>query len=445
MAIIVEDQFIDIDLTSLHLHSPDVAPGGAAWTELQGDWIISGNRAINTLAANNARALIDAGVADEIILSASCAHNTGSTSVQRDVGLVIRADLADTWYQVGFNEFSGVFRIVEVNASVFTEVASVSVAIAPDTFHTIVATVSGQTITATLDGANEISYSNASLNQASTLHGIRGRDPTTQFEWFLIETADAGQDDLTATGITTGAPVLGSPGIGQTHKLTSAGAVSGIPEISGLTLGQTHLLTAFWSSAGSPVLGSPTLGQTHELVVSSLVAGSAVLGQPSLTPIYQLTVPDLVAGQPILGQPTISQIHELTSAGAVTGQPILEQPTLSSTQTYNLTALHLETGDPVVGIPSLGQTQVLTAESVQSGEAVIELPDLGQTHVLAAELLAAGSVVVGSPTLFIGIIEVPFERTYRLMPAPPTPQFEIREIEIREDRVYKFPPCINGG
>jgi len=227
-------------------------------------------------------------------------------------------------------------------------------------------------------------------------------------------------DDLTGANLATTAPVLGQPTLSQTQVITGANLTPGGITMGQPDLGQTHILTSSDVVSGIPVYFGLTLGQTHSLLGSSSSTGQPVFETPSLSSTDSMLGSDLVASQPVLGQPDLRQTHILT-------------------------ALHSTTGAPTFGIPTLGQTQVLVPGSVQSGQVIIELPDLGQTHNLIAEELATSSVVVGSPTLFIGIIEVPFERTYKFEANLPTPQFEIREIEIRENRVFRFPPRLIGG
>lgn len=62
---------------------------------------------------------------------------------------------------------------------------------------------------------------------------------------------------LTATGVDTGAPSVGTPSIGQTHVLTASGVDVGAPSVGTPSIGQTHVLTATGVSTGAPTITLP--------------------------------------------------------------------------------------------------------------------------------------------------------------------------------------------
>jgi hypothetical protein len=121
------------------------------------------------------------------------------------------------------------------------------------------------------------------------------------------EVASAGVDELTADSIATGAPVLGTPALGQAHALAATGI-----------------------TAGAPTLGAPALGQAHALVADGLAAGAPVLGSPAVGQVHALAAPALAAGPPVLGTPTLAQIHALVAGGITTGAPVLGSPALNA-------------------------------------------------------------------------------------------------------------------
>ena len=145
-------------------------------------------------------------------------------------------------------------------------------------------------------------------------------------------------DDLTATDLITGSPVLGTPALGQAHALTAS-----------------NLTTS------APVLGTPALSQVHALTATALVVGSPALGTPSLTEnapdVDALTAVDLVVGSPALGTPAFGQIHVLGSDGLVTGSPVLCSPSI--TQIHTLEALGLTVGVPVLGTPAINGSDIV--------------------------------------------------------------------------------------
>ena len=150
--------------------------------------------------------------------------------------------------------------------------------------------------------------------------------------------ASAGTDNLTASDLVTGSPVLGTPALGQAHALTATGITT-----------------------SAPVLGSPALGQVHELTVTALIVGAPVLGTPSLSEnaadVDALTAVDLVVGSPVFGTPSLGQIHVLGSDGIVTGAPVLGSPSI--TQIHTLEALGLTVGVLVLGAPALNGSDIV--------------------------------------------------------------------------------------
>jgi hypothetical protein len=167
--------------------------------------------------------------------------------------------------------------------------------------------------------------------------------------------ASAGTDNLTASDLVIGSPVIGTPALGQVHALTATGITTSAPVLAAPALGQVHRLSATALTVSPPVLGTPAVGQIHSLTTSALVVGSPVLGTPLLTEnapdVDALTAVDLVVGSPVLGTPSLGQIHVLGSDGLVTGAPVLGSP--SMVQVHELSALGLTVGAPVLGTPIL--------------------------------------------------------------------------------------------
>jgi hypothetical protein len=91
----------------------------------------------------------------------------------------------------------------------------------------------------------------------------------------LLTPASAGTNNLTSQDITTGAPVIGSPTIGQTQALTAQDITAGAPVIDSPTLGQIQALTSQNITAGAPVIDAPTLGSGSAPIVSDTFTGEA--------------------------------------------------------------------------------------------------------------------------------------------------------------------------
>ena len=206
-----------------------------------------------------------------------------------------------------------------------------------------------------------------------------GSPLTTEAGAYLwsAEPPASGAHDLTATGLTTGAPALGAPALGQIHALAATGVVAGAPALGTPALGQMHALTATGAAVGAPVLGAPTLGQSHALTAAGITAGA-----------------------PIAGAPALGQAHALTATGVATGAPLLGSPSLG--EGVGLVAEGIAAGAPVAGSPALGQHHILGTNAVEAGAPVLGMPALVQVHDLIAEGLVAGAPVLGLPALTSG-------------------------------------------
>jgi hypothetical protein len=181
---ILEDTFTAADNTSLDAHT--IAPinrPATAWTERNGDWKIVGNEAKLAVGLQAAIATCDPGIAD-CILECSVKNDNTKTGSTYDDGIVARyADASHLW-QISISKSGNAFRIVETDTTVTTRASAVISITA--TYYTIKATLAGQSITATLDGANPLSYASAALNQTVTVHGIRGYATTDAIDSFKV-------------------------------------------------------------------------------------------------------------------------------------------------------------------------------------------------------------------------------------------------------------------
>jgi len=90
-----------------------------------------------------------------------------------DTGIVARWSDNNNYWLVSHNVEDQEFRIWEKNVGTYTKRASAAVALAGGTYYDIEAELDAQTITATLDGGNQISYGSAALNETETIHGMQ--------------------------------------------------------------------------------------------------------------------------------------------------------------------------------------------------------------------------------------------------------------------------------
>jgi hypothetical protein len=126
----------------------------------------------------------------------------------------------------------------------------------------------------------------------------------SQLRW---TTVGGGTDALTATNITTAAPTLGAPTIGQKHVLTSTSITTGATSVAAPTIGQKHALTSTAITTSAPTVGAPTIGQKHALTSTAITTAAPTLGAPTLLTTgtsYTLVATDITAGAPTLDAPT---------------------------------------------------------------------------------------------------------------------------------------------
>jgi hypothetical protein len=166
--LLILDRFVDANSTALASHA--IAPinkPGTSWTAQAGSYTIQGNKASTTGSPANpgAVATCDCRQANSTV---TCIVQ--ATSALCSIGVVLRWG-GGNFYLVQLST-SNSFDIFDWNGAAFTNHATTAFTMDTNP-HTIVAQISGTTITATLDGANQISFASASVNPTSTLVGLR--------------------------------------------------------------------------------------------------------------------------------------------------------------------------------------------------------------------------------------------------------------------------------
>ncbi len=160
------DHFTDTNGTAIASHTMDT---GAGWTLNSGSGVtIQSNKA----SWNGTQAYItaDAGQAD--VTQTALVKNLTANS-QR--GLIGRfTDTSNLWV-VGFNDQTTTnnWTITEIASGTSTNRATGSVTLTQGVEQTVAVTYSGSTITATVNGGNQISYGSATSNQTATRFGVR--------------------------------------------------------------------------------------------------------------------------------------------------------------------------------------------------------------------------------------------------------------------------------
>jgi len=208
-----------------------------------------------------------------------------------------------------------------------------------------------------------------------------------------------GTDALTANGITTGTPTLGSPTLGQVHALTGTAITATTPVLGHPVIGQVHILTTAGIIAGAPDLGTPAIGQVHVLTATAIATGAPAVGSPTVGQAHILTAAGIVAGAPLLGAAAIGQLHALAAVAITASSPVLGSPIIG--QIHALTGTAITAGQPALDTPAIGQVHALTASGIVTGTPEAGQPVIGLVHVLVAALLLAGAPVLGAPRLFL--------------------------------------------
>lgn len=237
---------------------------GFAWTEQIGEWQIVSNKLHGT-GSGDAQgqwvATVDTSEADVVIQATMQTDQAGGRP-----GIVMRYNEANSTFFSVQCQHSGtnMFRIIEHNPYGSRVIRAASAkTFNTNTDYAVLAIVGGSTITAFVDGGNRVSYSLATLNQTSTLHGLYNKDgDTPKFNNFVIwprtlpaadqATLDAWlpaaqtylfRDDFTtAESAPIVSPRLSEPGPGKLTVTESDGSFS----IDGNGLNFTSQSTPVW-------------------------------------------------------------------------------------------------------------------------------------------------------------------------------------------------------
>jgi len=171
------DTFTDTNGVSLADHTPDIDTSGAGWTVVTATCDIQSNAA--RVLATPSVATIDS-TASDFTLTVTVTPGNGAAS-----GVIFRRTNATAYWEVTVNDPGNNFLLREY-ASGYTTRDTANINITGGTPYTVVVTCSGTSISATLDGANTVSFT-SSNNQAATVVGLRSANQLSTF------------DDLTVT------------------------------------------------------------------------------------------------------------------------------------------------------------------------------------------------------------------------------------------------------
>lgn len=171
-SMIAFDAFTGSNGTAITSHAANY---GGAWTVFEGTYQIQGNKAQCVTATGGfPTAVMDVGQSDVTIDDTISIAVTGARHG-------IRARYSDngsteSGWRIVISNTDNTVKIFEVVDDVQTLRATVSLTINLNTDYALRVVARGTTISATVNGANPISYGSASTNQASTKHGLDDGD-----------------------------------------------------------------------------------------------------------------------------------------------------------------------------------------------------------------------------------------------------------------------------
>lgn len=166
--ILVRDTFTDADTTELQNHTPDLDRVGGGWTAGSTMQII-GNRLTPTTTTWRT-VQIDTGKAN---VEHTCTFCIGGHDKQPH-GPLLRYASAGNYWVVEIQKSGSELQIQEWSSGSPTVRATtvVSPNLVINGVYALVVTAAGTTITATLDGGNQVSYASATAHLTATIHGF---------------------------------------------------------------------------------------------------------------------------------------------------------------------------------------------------------------------------------------------------------------------------------
>lgn len=209
-------------------------------------------------------------------------------------------------------------------------------------------------------------------------------------------------DNLTASGIATGAPSLGSPVVTPVNTLSASSVATGSPIFGSPTATYvliTRSLSAFDLTTPTPITGAPSMSGTVNLSASGVTTGAPSSVPPSAQIIVSLSILSLATGAPRFSSPVVGQNHSFTAFGFSTGAPVTGTP--FGDNVSSLSANSLATGAPTTSPVVLGQRHNLLTNSLATNRPTLGPISIGQRHSLSASSVVTNRPVLGTPNLSI--------------------------------------------
>lgn len=176
--VLMEDNFTGANGADVNGRTPDTK-GSGTWSANAGTYTIQSNRAVKNNTTPLRPALYDVAQADVVVVGVVNLANTGAGVT----GVVARGTDASNFWVAGLLS-TNAFNLYQCAGGVFTLRGTAAVTVSTGVNYTIRLACSGDTITATLDGGNELSFT-SSLFQDRTQCGLYS-DTTTAPTWESI-------------------------------------------------------------------------------------------------------------------------------------------------------------------------------------------------------------------------------------------------------------------
>lgn len=171
---ILEDTFTDTDTTALSSHTPDIDTAGGAYANVAGSPTIQSNKA----QSNGSGDLFSKNIGIDGSYSLSVEF-TPQTSLVTHRGVCLRIAGSTSYVVIGHGNGGSTFIIGYRTGGGLTVVTSTAVSFSLGTTYTIAFTIDAASgITATLDGANQISGTAAVLTGNNNVGGLFSTNST---------------------------------------------------------------------------------------------------------------------------------------------------------------------------------------------------------------------------------------------------------------------------
>lgn len=154
---------------------------------------------------------------------------------------------------------------------------------------------------------------------------------TTQLRWGMAGRpygafSSITSHELTATGVSSGTPTVGSPGtIGERRTQNRPGLP--VRRYGNFyKVESVDSVTPSSIATGAPSVGAPALTQNQVLVATGVAAGTPTVGSPACVARVALTATGLVAGTPDLGLGYLTVAGDFVATGITAGTPTVGRP-----------------------------------------------------------------------------------------------------------------------